>query len=336
MSAIKSTASKVLRRSLRSLPVKAQASLGRGGAWLTNECTSVQPITAVELHPYLPLPLPAGADEAQLRKVFSTWSIDGEPEGHMDAYVDDSFGRFVRTYGLVSNLSGTCLELGANPYFATHLIEEYTDLKVSYANYFGGTDAEASQVLRYRTVDDTEVTQDLHSLLFNIEDDEIPYREGEFDVVLFCEIIEHLLMDPVAVLRKIRRVLKPGGTLILTTPNVARLSNILRLANGQNVYDPYSGYGPYGRHNREYLMSELHALLAFMGFTIDESFTADSHRDDYQSMPRFAELAPLLLGRGPELGQYHFLRARMTGEARDGLPDLLYRSWPAGAIVPTA
>ncbi|MFZ0660778.1 MAG: class I SAM-dependent methyltransferase [Candidatus Binataceae bacterium] len=48
--------------------------------------------------------------------------------------------------------------------------------------------------------------------------DDLPFRDGEFDLVLMLEVIEHLPDIPHA-LREVARVLKPGGTAILTTPN---------------------------------------------------------------------------------------------------------------------
>jgi SAM-dependent methyltransferase len=111
-----------------------------------------------------------------------------------------------------------------------------------------------------------------------------------FDVVLFCEILDHLLVDPVAALREIHRVLRPGGTLVLTTPNVARLESVARLLAGANIYDPYSGHGPYGRHNREYTMSELEQLLIAAGFVVDSAFSADVHPNDAY---RYADAAAL-------------------------------------------
>jgi len=43
--------------------------------------------------------------------------------------------------------------------------------------------------------------------------------DDSFDVVLFTEIIEHITFNPVAMWREIHRVLKPGGHLVVTTPN---------------------------------------------------------------------------------------------------------------------
>lgn len=55
----------------------------------------------------------------------------------------------------------------------------------------------------------------LHWIVADIQ--KIPLIET-FDTVISCETIEHL-PDPVAALREIRRVLRPGGVLFLTTPN---------------------------------------------------------------------------------------------------------------------
>lgn len=47
---------------------------------------------------------------------------------------------------------------------------------------------------------------------------DIPVADATFDTVISCETIEHVV-DPVRALEEIRRVLRPGGRLLLTTPN---------------------------------------------------------------------------------------------------------------------
>lgn len=44
------------------------------------------------------------------------------------------------------------------------------------------------------------------------------YPDGSFDLVLMSHVIEHV-HDPLAALSEIRRVLKPGGTMVCLTPN---------------------------------------------------------------------------------------------------------------------
>ena len=52
----------------------------------------------------------------------------------------------------------------------------------------------------------------------------LPYDDASFDVVLLIEVIEHLENHRVA-LGELARVLRPGGLLILTTPNIMRLNS---------------------------------------------------------------------------------------------------------------
>ena len=46
----------------------------------------------------------------------------------------------------------------------------------------------------------------------------LPYPDDHFDLVWCSEVIEHL-SDPAFSLAQMRRVIRPGGTLLITTPN---------------------------------------------------------------------------------------------------------------------
>ncbi|MBI5287840.1 MAG: class I SAM-dependent methyltransferase, partial [Chloroflexi bacterium] len=106
---------------------------------------------------------------------------------------------------------------------------------------------------------------------FDVEHDRFPYDDNTFDLVLFCEVIEHLFENPVHTLSEIHRVLKPGGAMVLTTPNVSRFDNLVTLGRGRNIYDPYHLGSPFAgsRHLREYTFAELRDLVNGCGFEID-------------------------------------------------------------------
>jgi glycosyltransferase involved in cell wall biosynthesis/SAM-dependent methyltransferase len=273
-----------------------------------------------------PLPLPQGWSEEDLRRLISSVQVEDATIEELKPYVEADFKRFVYTLSLVPEQTDQrILELGANPYFTTALLRKFRSADLHLANFFDKPGPEGKQKV---TIHSTGEVIEYPFKQFNIEAETFPYDDNSFDVVLFCEIIEHLLTDPVHALTEIRRVLKPGGDLVLTTPNVARLENARRIIAGENVYDPYSGHGPYGRHNREYTQEDLFSLLTANGFTVRTIFTADVHPEPASSVS-LRTLAPLLRNRSTDLGQYIFCRCSVSHESKEVAPlrpDWLYRN----------
>ncbi|ALC24670.1 class I SAM-dependent methyltransferase [Streptomyces pristinaespiralis] len=101
----------------------------------------------------------------------------------------------------------------------------------------------------------------------------LPLADGCADAVLFSEVIEHLV-DPDHALDELRRILRPGGHLMLSTPNLAAWYNrALLLAGVQPVFSEVSLRGIHGRpgsqvvgHLRLYTARALRSYLTAAGF----------------------------------------------------------------------
>ncbi|MGP3947471.1 class I SAM-dependent methyltransferase [Streptomyces sp. 7N604] len=108
-----------------------------------------------------------------------------------------------------------------------------------------------------------------------LTDGGLPFGTATADAVLFSEVIEHLV-DPDAALDELRRVLRPGGHLMLSTPNLAAWYNRgLVLAGVQPVFSEVSLRRIHGRpgsqvvgHLRLYTARALKEFVAASGFEV--------------------------------------------------------------------
>lgn len=274
-----------------------------------------------------PTPFPLGHDQASLKEYLSGFALDGAPAAELYNYLNEDFLRFVHTLGLVPDGQNRLLEIGANPYFTTLLLKKFRQHDIYCTNYFGIHGGGGQQTMSNPHIQETFTFDFLNN---NVDVEDLPF-EGQFDIVLFCEVIEHLAGDPLGALLRIKNKLRTGGTLILSTPNVNRLENIAKMMAGQNMYDPISGYGVYGRHNREYNKHELFLMLDHAGFDLEVMFSSDVHENHSNMYFPITQIAQNILSipnRCYDLGQYIFLRARNTRPAKPGKPRWLYRSYP--------
>jgi len=103
--------------------------------------------------------------------------------------------------------------------------------------------------------------------------------EACYDVVILGEVLEHLRLSPLRALKQLYITLKPGGYLLLTTPNIARLGHIARLVTGKNILELLPDDGNRLEHItdrvihiREYTLSEVVALLDRVGFKVEKAY----------------------------------------------------------------
>jgi ubiquinone/menaquinone biosynthesis C-methylase UbiE len=108
-----------------------------------------------------------------------------------------------------------------------------------FAQYEGSDDSAAPEAWKYNKLD------------YVCDITAIPVPDASFDAVVCTEVLEHV-PDPLAALRELARVTRPGGRLILTAP----------LGSGMHQ-EPYHFYGGYSRHFWERVLPQL-------GFDVEE------------------------------------------------------------------
>ncbi len=103
---------------------------------------------------------------------------------------------------------------------------------------------------------------------FECEKGRLPLPDASQGCVLYCDTIEHLIVDPVWPILEFNRVLRPGGKLVITTPNAAGVSRAAGIFFGlsgatENAIKPSA---IYQRHNREWTVDDLLRLAECCGF----------------------------------------------------------------------
>lgn len=150
------------------------------------------------------------------------------------------------------------------------LISQLQNAPELAATEFSGVDvyAQKPQMFSYTVADITK---------------RLPYRSGQFDCVILGEVIEHV-PNTDYVLREINRVLRPGGTLIITTPNLVSWFNRILVPLGiQPLFSETSSERKMGRrwkplgqgnksqgHLKIFTHRSLAEILAYTGFEVTE------------------------------------------------------------------
>jgi SAM-dependent methyltransferase len=120
---------------------------------------------------------------------------------------------------------------------------------------------------------------------------------GGYDLAVMGEVIEHLFRGPATVLRFVAGRVKPGGHLLVQTPNAAAFHKRLRALAGRTPSDPMPEDRSGDRHVREYTARELEAAGRDAGLEVVAVEAAS-----YFGAGRSRELADRVLPPGLRLG----------------------------------
>lgn len=183
----------------------------------------------------------------------------------IDAFIGHK-KRYLEEIELISKKlrKGKVLDIGASPYHIMYCLK-----KLGFDIY--GIDIDPNILKGFQR------KYGLKVIKHNIEKGRSPFKDEEFDLVIFTEIFEHLGVDPLGVLREIRRILKPSGILILSTPNLYTLHKIIMFLFGRSFNEALGELkkvesAGYIGHIREYSNKEIKMILESCGYNIKEVY----------------------------------------------------------------
>jgi SAM-dependent methyltransferase len=116
----------------------------------------------------------------------------------------------------------------------------------------------------------------------------LPFPASRFLLLTFSEVLEHLPPERLNfVLSELARVLRPGGVLLMSSPNQASLENRLRLLSGTSILampDRLVSASDIFGHIRLYTTSEMESAMSKLGFSV-ERCTVESNNSGYRGTP---------------------------------------------------
>jgi glycosyltransferase involved in cell wall biosynthesis/SAM-dependent methyltransferase len=263
-------------------------------------------------------PAPAPAED------IAGWAV-AEDGGR--AYVQAHLSRLEKTLAITprGGPGDRILELGAYLHItpALHTRLGYGEVRGAYYGPRGGTHcrevvSEAGD--RFGCVID----------LFDAEKDPFPYADAWFSTVLCCEVLEHLTADPMFMLAEIHRILKPGGHVVLTTPNIASLRALAGILQGFHpmlfpaYIRPASSGETDARHAREYTATEIRMLLENAGFEVARLETGPFREEPKPELGWVEHLLDRYRLTREHRGDGIYAVGRKSGAVRERYPKWLY------------
>jgi SAM-dependent methyltransferase len=203
--------------------------------------------------------------------------------------------------------TGAALDLGAPPYLVTATLLQGGFDVTANGLPIGGY--ETAGTLRVRYTDGSERQARLS--LFDAEG-VFPHPSEAFDLIVAGEIFEHLYRQPWMLFAEAWRCLRPGGHLLVTTPNGHSIDRLLQWIKRGSTGMGFNPHAPSVRHAREYSIEEISDIVRSQGFVVHQVFTRNYSHITEEGFPGALGPFKRLLYRA-----LHRLSERKTGLLRN-------------------
>lgn len=253
---------------------------------------------------------------------------------HVRSYLQSGFRRFtdvIETVQPLTRAGDSVLDVGIGYGFYSVVLKELLHLDVR------GTDVPDNTGIYCNlcTHSGVQVTP------FDLVNSKPPFEKESMHGVILSEVIEHLRLDPALAICKCAWFTKPGGWILVTTPNIAKFGNILRLMAGKNIVESFSppekmpdkskGYKEEDTrsHVREYTKEEVCHLMVRSGLTVEWAKTRNLRGHIPASHSVSSKLAGLARSMAIYLPVYRDNIVVLARKGADWSPPLWARDWLA-------
>ncbi len=267
---------------------------------------------------------PVVAEPPAVAEYITSWAPE---QNGSRAYVKTHLTRLEKTLAITppGTACDRVLEMGAYLHITPAL-----KTRLGYGEVRGCYFGPLGQVNHRIVTSDTGETFECDVDLFDAEKDRFPYCDEYFSTVLCCELVEHLPSDPMHMMSEIHRILKPGGHLVLTTPNIVSLRALAGILQGFHpmLFPAYIRPRESGevdaRHAREYAPREMERLFHDAGFTttlLDTGPFLEEPKPEHAWVEHLLDRYILLKDHR---GDGIYIVGQKTGPVRERYPAWLY------------
>lgn len=231
--------------------------------------------------------------------------------------------RFVRSLEILEEAlprhAEAALEVGAIGLFA-HALVSKMGVERCDVSIYDRNRAETELSFPFKLADKT---LEFRGFNIDLESSPLPVEDESYDLIASFEVLEHMAVDPMYHLAELNRVMRTGGILVLSTPNITSARAVKSILDGwhPHFFCVYNRHRTRDRHNLEYSPQLLSAALDGAGFEIQRLWSEDLFNEPVPEVIEFLRDAGYPIdNRGDVL----LCLAAKVGPVKERYPALLY------------